>query len=158
MADLEANAPMRSAVAAFIEAGGPVYAECGGLMYLARSIAWHGKVCRMAGVIPADVVMCERPQGRGYVRLSETGASPWPVMDGDNKARILNAHEFHYSDLENCAPNFDFAYEVVRGRGIDGRHDGVVVRNTLASFSHLRDVASHSWTRRFVAFVRARRH
>ncbi|NIM73368.1 MAG: cobyrinate a,c-diamide synthase [Gammaproteobacteria bacterium] len=158
MERLAANGPMRRAVRERIEAGMPVYAECGGLMYLSRSLSWQGRRADMVGVVEGDAVMHEKPRGRGYVKLRETGASPWPVMDGDNKARILNAHEFHYSDLENCAPNFDFAYEVVRGRGIDGRHDGVVVRNTLASFSHLRDVASHSWTRRFVAFVRARRH
>jgi cobyrinic acid a,c-diamide synthase len=40
---------------------------------------------------------------------------------------------------------------------VDGKHDGLIVRNVLASFSHLRDVAAHSWTRRFVFFVRAQR-
>jgi cobyrinic acid a,c-diamide synthase len=157
MDSLAANASMRRAVKERIEAGMPVYAECGGLMYLSRSLKWQGNRAEMVGAVDGDTVMYEKPRGRGYVKLRETGRSPWPVPDGDNKARILNAHEFHYSDLENCAPGFDFAYEVVRGRGIDGKHDGVVVRNTLASFSHLRDVASHSWTRRFVAFVRARR-
>ena len=71
MADLEANAPMRSAVAAFIEAGGPVYAECGGLMYLARSIAWHGKVCRMAGVIPAEIKIYDAADDIGVAPQSE---------------------------------------------------------------------------------------
>jgi cobyrinic acid a,c-diamide synthase len=156
MDTLAGNASMRRAVKERIEAGMPVYAECGGLMYLSRSLKWQGRRADMVGAIDGDTVMYEKPRGRGYVKLRETGRSPWPLLDGDNKARILNAHEFHYSDLENCAPGLDFAYEVVRGRGIDGKHDGAVVRNTLASFSHLRDVASHSWTRRFVAFVRAR--
>jgi len=151
MADLEANGSMRAAVAGFIEAGGPAYAECGGLMYLARSIAWQGKVCRMAGVIPADVVMCERPQGRGYVRLSETGASPWPEAGG--APAEIAAHEFHYSRLENMAPGLRFAYRVLRGHGIDGVHDGIVHKNLLASYTHLRDVGGNHWTRRFVAHV-----
>jgi len=153
MEALEANAPMREAVAAFIEAGGPAYAECGGLMYLARSIAWQGKVCRMAGVIPADVVMCDRPQGRGYVRLSETGASPWPVLDG--AAAEIAAHEFHYSRLENVAAGLRYAYRVLRGYGIDGTGDGIVHKNLLASYTHLRDVGGNHWTRRFVAHVQA---
>jgi cobyrinic acid a,c-diamide synthase len=153
MEQLEANAPMREAVAAFIEAGGPAYAECGGLMYLARSLAWHGKVCRMTGVIPADVVMCERPQGRGYVRLSETGESPWPAS-GDGSAEIA-AHEFHYSRLENLAPGLRYAYRVLRGHGIDGDRDGIVHKNLLASYTHLRDAGGNHWTRRFVAHVQA---
>jgi cobyrinic acid a,c-diamide synthase len=154
---LAANAPMRRAVKDRIQEGMPVYAECGGLMYLSRTLAWQGKRADMVGAIEADTVMHEKPCGRGYVKLRETGRSPWPLLDGDNKERTVNAHEFHYSDLENCDSGVDFAYEVVRGRGIDGKHDGLVVRNVLASFSHLRDVAAHSWTRRFVAFVRARR-
>jgi cobyrinic acid a,c-diamide synthase len=153
MEALAANAPMREAVAAFIEAGGPAYAECGGLMYLARSLAWQGKVCKMAGVIPADVVMCERPQGRGYVRLRETGASPWPASEG--APAEIAAHEFHYSRLENVAPNLDYAYRVLRGHGIDGSRDGVVYKNLLASYTHLRDAGGNHWTRRFVAHVRA---
>jgi len=153
MEELEANAAMREAVAAFVEAGGPAYAECGGLMYLARSLAWHGKVCRMAGVIPADVVMCERPQGRGYVRLGETADSPWPAPGGADAE--IAAHEFHYSRLENVAPGLRYAYRVLRGHGIDGSRDGIVHKNLLASYTHLRDAGGNHWTRRFVAHVRA---
>ena len=152
---LAANEPLRRALERHIRAGMPVYAECGGLMYLSRSLACGGKRAAMVGAIEADAVMHEKPRGRGYVKLRETGKSPGPLLDGDNKERIVYAHEFHYSDLENCAPELDFAYEVVRGRGVDGKHDGLVVRNVLASFSHLRDVAAHTWTRRFVAFVRS---
>jgi cobyrinic acid a,c-diamide synthase len=154
---LAANRPLRQTVKRRIRAGMPVYAECGGLMYLSRSLERNGKRVAMVGAIEADTVMHEKPRGRGYVKLRETGKSPWPLLDGDNKERIVYAHEFHYSHLENCAPELDFAYEVVRGHGVDGKHDGLVVGNVLASFSHLRDVAAHPWTRRFVAFVRARR-
>ncbi len=79
------------------------------------------------------------------------------MLAGENKERIVYAHEFHYSNLENCAPELDFAYEVVRGHGVDGRHDGIVTGNVLASFSHLRDVAAYPWTRRFVAFIHGTR-
>lgn len=154
---LAANAPLLRALRRRIGAGMPVYAECGGLMYLSRSLEREGKRAAMVGVIEADAIMHEKPRGRGYVRLRETGKSPWPLLDGDRKDRIVCAHEFHYSDLINCAPDLDFAYEVVRGRGVDGKHDGLVVRNVLASFSHLRDVGANVWTRRFVAFVRDRR-
>jgi cobyrinic acid a,c-diamide synthase len=153
MEELERNTAMRAAVAGFAAAGGPVYAECGGLMYLARSLAWKGKVCRMTGVIPADVVMCERPQGRGYVRLGETGESPWPAPSGE--LTEIAAHEFHYSRLENVEPGLQYAYRVLRGHGIDGEHDGIVLGNLLASYTHLRDVGGNHWTQRFVAHVAA---
>ena len=154
---LASNAQLRQSLKSRIQSGMPVYAECGGLMYLSRSLEWKGRRAPMVGAIEADAVMHEKPRGRGYVSLRETGKSPWPLFEGNDKEHIIYAHEFHYSDLENCAPEVDFAYEVVRGRGIDGRHDGIVVNNVLASFSHLRDVAAHSWTRRFVAFVRNRK-
>jgi len=154
---LASNAQLRQSLKSRIQSGMPVYAECGGLMYLSRSLEWKGRRAPMVGAIEADAVMHEKPRGRGYVSLRETGKSPWPLFEANDKEHIIYAHEFHYSDLENCAPEVDFAYEVVRGRGIDGRHDGIVVNNVLASFSHLRDVAAHSWTRRFVAFVRNRK-
>jgi cobyrinic acid a,c-diamide synthase len=153
MEALERNAVMRNAIADYVAAGGPVYAECGGLMYLARSLAWKGKVCRMVGVIPADVVMCERPQGRGYVRLVETGESPWPAPAGGSAE--IAAHEFHYSRLDNMGSGLRYAYRVLRGHGIDGEHDGIVLGNLLASYTHLRDVGGNHWTQRFVAHVAA---
>ncbi len=71
-----------------------------------------------------------------------------------DEATLIRAHEFHYSSVENLAPGTRFAYDVVRGHGIDGRHDGIVHRNLLASYAHLRDVAGNRWARRFVDFVR----
>ena len=152
MEALEANVSLRRQIADFAERGGPLYAECGGLMYLCRHLVRDGKACKMVGVIPADAVMDRRPQGRGYVLLSETGKSPWPVDPG---ARVeIPAHEFHYSHLENIEGPLTFAYRVLRGHGIDGRHDGIVYRNVLAGYTHLRDVAGVHWTQRFLDLVR----
>ena len=148
---LAANRALASEIAAFIEAGGPAYAECGGLMYLARRLTWGEKQGKMVGVIPADVVMHERPQGRGYVRLAETAHHPWP-LGGE-----IAAHEFHYSALEEIGPGVEFAYRVVRGHGIDGRHDGIRYRNLLASYTHQRDTGRNRWAARFVDFVRRQR-
>lgn len=149
---LEANAALRHRIRGAIEAGMPVYAECGGLMYLARSITVEGTTRRMVGAIPGDVVMRERPVGRGYVVLEETPDFPWPPR-GDG--RVARAHEFHYASLENLSPDVRCGYRVVRGHGIDGERDGVVVRNVLASFAHLRSTPGRDWAARFVAFVRA---
>lgn len=152
MDGLEQNSSMRAAVSAFIQRGGAVYAECGGLMYLADSLTWEGKTRKMVGVIPAEVVMHPKPQGRGYVRLRETAAHPWPLSGDGSEA--ISAHEFHYSALRQLPDGVDFAYRVERGQGLDGVHDGIVYRNLLASYAHLRDTRSHPWAERFVDFVR----
>jgi len=152
MDELEANSQLREQIRAAIEGGLPAYAECGGLMYLARSLTWHGKTRQMAGVIPGDVVMHDKPVGRGYVRLRETAAHPWPIADNTAEKRL--AHEFHYSSLENLPSDMVYAYEMERGTGIDGKHDGLVYKNLLASYSHFRSLQGYNWAKRFVAHVR----
>lgn len=149
-AGLEANASLRVEIRQRIERGTPVYAECGGLMYLARSIAWKGERREMVGAIAADVVMRERPTGRGYVRLETNAGHPWGMEPGQE----IRAHEFHYSSLEGLDPATPFAYRVRRGHGIDGERDGIVVKNLLASYTHLRAAGSCDWPARFVGFVR----
>ncbi len=154
MAQLQANATLRQGIRAAVDAGLPVYAECGGLMYLARTLQWNGQVYQMAGALPADVVMHERPVGRGYVELQATPDTPWSAAGGD-APQALRGHEFHYSSLENLSPEQKFAYEVIRGHGVDGRHDGIVHHNVLASYAHLRSGAGSDWAAQFVAFVRS---
>jgi cobyrinic acid a,c-diamide synthase len=161
MAALAANREMQAQVRRAAENGLPIYAECGGLMYLTRSIAWGAQVHEMIGFIPADTVMHATPRGRGLTVLEETGVSPWPKDEGlaghKDGARIP-AHEFHHAALERLDPATQFAYRVIRGYGIDGRHDGIVKGNVLGGFCHLRSTArSGHWARRFVAFVRARK-
>ncbi|MGO9357434.1 MAG: cobyrinate a,c-diamide synthase [Xanthobacteraceae bacterium] len=159
-ARLAANATLRADIRRAIAAGLPTYAECGGMMYLSRSITWHGETHEMVGTIPADTVLHDRPQGRGLVVLTETADAPWPAHAPTAAVppQELPAHEFHYAALENIAPDCRFAYRVRRGYGIDGRHDGIVIGNLLANFSHLRDTSRNHWARRFVAFVRETRH
>ncbi|MFZ2649090.1 MAG: cobyrinate a,c-diamide synthase [Burkholderiaceae bacterium] len=149
MGELEANAALRESLRSAIEAGLPTYAECGGLMYLSRSITWRGRSAQMVGAIPGDALMHERPVGRGYVQLQETLAMPWAGADAD----VHRGHEFHHSSLENLDPGVAFAYRVQRGHGVDGTHDGVLVHNLLASYAHLRSAAGSLWAPRFVAFV-----
>ncbi len=157
LAGLQANGALRTAIRRAIEAGLPTYAECGGLMYLARRIAWRGESADMVGVIPADVVVHEKPRGHGYVQLRETAAAPWPRNGASSMPVEIPAHEFHYSDLGPLEGEAVFAYDVLRGHGIDGRHDGLVVKNLLASYAHLRHTAGNPWASRFVDFVRSRK-
>jgi len=158
MEALSANTTMRSAIAAAIENGLPCYAECGGLMYLSQSIIWQGKQQAMVGIIPGDAVMHEKPQGRGYVKLRETAAMPWPKRADCTEEKTIAAHEFHYSKLQNTQGKLTkkgaFAYSVQRGTGIDGQNDGWLYKNLLASYAHIRDTSKHHWASRFVAFIR----
>ena len=158
LAALSANHSLRASIRTAIEGGLPAYAECGGLMYLARSLTWRGETREMVGIIPGDAVMNERPVGRGYVQFEETGKGSWP-LNSDAGAEIparLSAHEFHYASLENLPGDLAYAYRMLRGAGVDGQNDGIVIGNLTASFMHLRDVKSSPWVGRFVAFVRAK--
>lgn len=151
-AELEANTSLRAEIRQAIESGMPAYAECGGLMYLARQISHQGKVHKMVGAIPGDVLMHNKPVGRGYVHLAENQEHPWPRPHVP--AKEIRAHEFHYSSLENLPPDSKFAYRVTRGHGICGKYDGLIYKNLLASYTHLRTIGSCYWAARFVAFVR----
>ena len=151
-AALSANRSLRESIRYAIEAGLPTYAECGGLMYLAQSISWNGDSHDMVGVLPAQAVMHERPQGRGYVVLDENPqAHPWPSRTGAPGS--LQAHEFHYSELQGLPEDARFAHRVLRGHGIQQQQDGYIHRNLLASYTHLRDTAATPWVKRFLQFV-----
>lgn len=157
---LSANTQLLEDINAAINNGLPTYAECGGLMYLCQSISWHNKTYKMAGVIAADCAMHARPQGRGYVQLTETATTLWPSCDASNDStkpeKIYPAHEFHYSGLENLPANTRFAYDVLRGTGVDGKHDGIIYKNLLANYSHLRDTSQNHWIHRFLTFVESK--
>ena len=156
LAALSANQSLLADIRQALAAGMPAYAECGGLMYLARNIAWRGEKRNMVGAVPADVIVGDRPQGRGYMVLEETAEIPWPVSSAAQSAVAggIPAHEFHYARLENLPDDLNYAYRVVRGAGIDGRHDGIVIGNLMAGFAHHRNTGANPWVKRFVNFVR----
>ena len=140
---------MRQGIRSAIEGGLPTYAECGGLMYLSRSLSWQGKTCEMVGVVPGDTHMHDRPVGRGYAYLKPTGDDRW------KEANTIPAHEFHYSSLENLPSDSIFAYQVTRGHGIDGQHDGYQLHNLLAGYVHRRGTGAQGWIAPFLNQVRA---
>jgi cobyrinic acid a,c-diamide synthase len=153
MHGLAANQSLMSEIRTAIERGMPMYAECGGLMYLTRSLEWNDSKVDLVGAIPADTVMHEAPQGRGYVRMEKTAHWPWPGTD--DTTRVINAHEFHYSNLENLEISDGFGFRVLRGTGIDGKYDGIIYRNLLACYTHQRNTRRNPWVRQFSDFIRA---
>jgi len=148
MAELEANASLRTSIRRAIEAGLPTYAECGGLMYLSQRLSWQEQTREMVGVVPGDTVMHERPVGRGYARLQPTGNDRW------QETASIPAHEFHYSSLENMPADSIYAYQVTRGHGIDGQHDGYQRHNLLAGYVHRRGAGAQGWIAPFLRQVR----
>lgn len=151
-AALAANATLKTDIRNRIGAGLPTYAECGGLMYLCRSLVWHGVSHAMVGAVPGDAIMYPRPQGRGYALFERTADDPWR-----GEAGTYNAHEFHYARVENLPGDTRFARKITRGAGIGGGNDGIVVGNLLAGFCHLRSSWNNPWVTEFVNFVRSHR-
>ncbi|MCK4939859.1 MAG: cobyrinate a,c-diamide synthase [Rhodospirillaceae bacterium] len=153
--ELSANKQLLTSIQNAINNGLPTYAECGGMMYLSKSISWNGETAPMVGVVPGNAVMTTRPQGRGYIVLAANDTLPWPgKMAGmDN----IPAHEFHYSLMENMGSGHDFSYEVVRGQCLNGR-DGFVLNNMLAGYAHMRNTSRSPWVEGFTSFVRAHTH
>ena len=152
MAELARNREMATSIAAFARSGKPVYAECGGLMYLARTLTWGDRVQPMCGVLPIDVEMRERPQGRGSMQLEETGLAPWGRF-AETGARVP-AHEFHYSCITSASDvDLEFAYDVKRGFGADGARDGIVYGNVMASYAHLRNTRRSPWIKALLCWM-----
>jgi cobyrinic acid a,c-diamide synthase len=150
---LSANRTMLEGIRAYCAAGGPVYAECGGLMYLCDELHVGDSRYSMAGVIPATVAMQDRPAGRGLVKARADADHPWSIGNGSSAGSEVCAHEFHFSRIIEMPVGVRYAYRMLRGQGIDGRSDGIVVGNTLATYLHQRHTQSNPWLRGFVEFI-----
>jgi cobyrinic acid a,c-diamide synthase len=133
---LSANRPFLEDVRRFAESGRPIYAECGGLMYLSRGIETRdGKKCTLAGLLPAWTRMLDRLKTLGYVEVRLTRDS---LLGG--KGAVLRGHEFHYSELLEDPTrdgNWASAYNLTRRRSKTGEQEGYQHRQTLASYVHL---------------------
>ncbi|TLU81706.1 MAG: cobyrinate a,c-diamide synthase [Chlorobium sp.] len=145
---LSSNRELLQAVRESVDAGMPVYAECGGLIYLCRSAVCEGKKYALAGILPFDIGFGDTPVGHGYLDLKSTTDSPW-----FRKNVRVRAHEFHYSRPMEPLPQSAWQFEVIRGHGITGRSDGVLYRNLFASFAHLHVVGNPDWAETFVALA-----
>jgi cobyrinic acid a,c-diamide synthase len=145
-ARISANRAFLDSLARQARSGLPVYAECGGLMLLARAVHWQGRSCPMAGVLPFEVRMCASPQGHGYAQLEVDTPNPFfPV------GLVMKGHEFHYSriELEGEAP--PTACRVERGSGSFAGRDGVIAGNVWASYTHLHALATPEWAEGLLA-------
>jgi cobyrinic acid a,c-diamide synthase len=140
---LSDNRAFRNALREEIEKGLPVYAECGGFMYLGKSLVVDGKTYPMVGAIPLAFVLKKRPQGHGYTVLEVSEANPYYRL-----GEILKGHEFHYSKpVFTGGDNMDFVFKVCRGHGVDGEREGLCKKNVLATFTHIHAAGNPKWAK-----------
>jgi cobyrinic acid a,c-diamide synthase len=128
---LEKNNTMKKSIKKLSEDCAPIYAECGGLMYLTKSIDYGNKKFKMIGLFDADTKMTKK------MKLNYTQGKIILKNILTNKIHKLRGHEFHYSELDSVSPDSKFAYELDIGLGIKNQKDGLIQYNTLASYGHL---------------------
>jgi cobyrinic acid a,c-diamide synthase len=138
---LAKNKSFRSAVKEAIDEGLPVYAECGGLMYLGKSLFYQAETHPMVGVLPVNFILEKKPQGHGYTQIKVREKNPFfPV------GKVIKGHEFHYSriiDRDSCG--ISPVFKMIKGFGLDGAGDGIVYKNVLATYTHLHALGTPEW-------------
>jgi len=149
-AQLAANTSFRKSVKEGAEHGLPVYAECGGLIYLGESITLSGTSYPLTGVFPAKFSMSEKPQAHGYSIFEvdrDTGYYPLGA--------VVKGHEFRYSTVSDWrGDNEQLTVKMKRGKGfMDGR-DGLTYKNVFALYTHVHAEGTPEWAKGFVAKCR----
>ncbi|MDD1675329.1 MAG: Ni-sirohydrochlorin a,c-diamide synthase [Methanomicrobiales archaeon] len=152
--ELEENTRVREALKQASANGIPLYGECGGLIYLTEGIrlsaGWRGAEKEAAFSFCGAVPGITRMPAKRVVSYVEGASCPESPLGGG----AFRGHEFHYSDVI-LAPPKRFCYHLIRGRGIEGENDGVLVKNTLASYTHLSPVPSAKMFDHFVRMCRS---
>jgi cobyrinic acid a,c-diamide synthase len=139
---LSENTAFRKSLKSAVEGGLPVYAECGGLMYLGRSIVLDGKTYPMTGVFPVKFCLEKKPQAHGYTIVKVHRSNPFY-----QKGTELKGHEFHYSRPVKIQKKegMSFCFTMKRGEGIMDKLDGIQYRNVLATYTHIHALGSPEW-------------
>jgi len=138
---LAQNQSFRHSLHDAIEAGLPVYAECGGLMYLGRHLIVREQSYPLVGALPFTVLLEKKPQGHGYTVFTVDQPNPYfPV------GSTIRGHEFHYSRiLPEDQGNLNLVFQLERGHGITGQRDGICYKNVLATYSHIHALGTPAW-------------
>ena len=142
---LSENSPMLESISKLAMDGMPVYGECGGLMYLTRSIQdIEGIEHKTVGLLDAKTAMVRR------LTLSYTLAESTRPNILTPAGSIVKGHEFHFSSIQDLPPDAEFAYKLKRGIGVGDGRDGWTCYNTLASYMHTSFVSDGRMAERFV--------
>ena len=127
---LERNTTMRNLIKKRAEEGMPIYAECGGLMYLTKSISLGRKKYKMVGLFDVETQMTKKMT----LNYTEGRINSRCLVSAPAKFR---AHEFHYSKIRNLPRDTKLVYDLKIGEGISNKKDALSEYNTLASYCHL---------------------
>ncbi len=131
--ELEGNDSLRRSIKEFGENNNPIYAECGGLMYLSDFIENDGNKYNMVGLLPFGIHMDKKPVGHGYEEVEVFEENPF-----FKKGTRIRGHEFHHSSVSmNRIEDIKFSMKVLRGNGIMNKLDGVVYKRVMASYLHI---------------------
>jgi len=153
---LAENTAAKARVLAMSRAGAPIYAECGGFMYLCEELRVNDAVYPMAGVFPLATVLHERPQGLGYAEASVVGENIFHPV-----GTRLKGHEFHYSRClaQSCFTGHGvkprLALRMTRGAGMLDGMDGALADNTFAAYMHIHAFGARAWAQNFVRQAQA---
>lgn len=140
------NETFRKSLKDEIEKGLPVYAECGGFMYLGERLQVDNRSYPMVGALPVEFVLQKRPQGHGYTVMEVVGDNPYFTT-----GTTVRGHEFHYSrPVITHESGLKFAFKVARGGGIDGIRDGICLKNVLATYTHVHAAGNQEWAKGLV--------
>ncbi len=142
---LAENKKIKDHILKLSKMGMPIYAECGGLMYLCKNLIYKDKTYPMAGVFPITIELCKKPQGHGYTEIVINRENPFFDLNDS-----FTGHEFHYS---RCVSDIDTSmliFSMKRGVGIKDKRDGLLYKNTLGCYNHLHVFANPKWAKRFV--------
>ncbi len=144
--ELSENLSFKRSLHEAVESGLPVYAECGGAIYLGKGLEWRGNLYPLVNVFPIVYRFHEKPQGHGYTLLKVEKENPlFP------KGTRLKGHEFHYAGMHDWEEDaVRFACRVERGYGFDGFREGLCYKNAYATFSHLHALGESHWADSFL--------
>jgi cobyrinic acid a,c-diamide synthase len=143
---LAENSSFRQSVKRAAESGLPIYAECGGLIYLGESIQLDDEEYPLAGVFPIRFGLHRKPQAHGYTELTVSGKNPFYKV-----GEKVKGHEFRYSEILSWqGTKADLALEMQRGVGFMGGRDGLVYKNVLALYTHIHSLSTPQWAGNFV--------
>ena len=145
------NGSMRQSIQAAASRGLPMYAECGGMIYLSRSVRHAGRTWPMAGVFDFDVEIEPRPQGHGYVEAVVDRPNPF-----FQAGTTIRGHDFHYGRVVGDVPPRDLTLSLRRGSGVRDRRDGLVRGDVFASWTHVHALGLDAWAPALVARAAAK--
>jgi len=138
---LAANTNFRRSLQQAVEDGLPVYAECGGAMYLGKSVHVQNKFFPMVGIFPVVFNVDEKPWGHGYTILKSDAPNPF-----FKSGSVIRGHEFHYSKVEDWKEDqISLAFKVERGFGFNGKRDGLCYKNVLSTYTHIHALGEKRW-------------